>query len=114
MKLLICGSRNITDFDLSPYVPEDTELIITGGAKGIDTVAEKYAILHNIPLEIVRPDYRRYGRGAAPLIRNKQMADSADSILAIWDGISSGTKQTIEYAESIGKKVTVIKYPLVG
>lgn len=43
MKLLVAGSRSITSFDLSPYVPADVDLIITGGAKGVDTLAEVYA-----------------------------------------------------------------------
>lgn len=108
MKLLICGSRSIKDFDLSPYVPEDTTMIISGGAKGIDTVAEEYAVSRNIPTTIIRPDYARYGKFAAPIKRNIRMVDMADSVLAIWDGKSSGTKRTIEYAEKTGKSVTVI------
>ena len=43
MKLLIVGSRSIVDFDFSPYIHENTELIISGGAGGVDTLAEKYA-----------------------------------------------------------------------
>lgn len=108
MKLLICGSRSIKDFDLSSYVPEDTTMIISGGAKGIDTVAEEYAVSRNIPTTIIRPDYARYGKGAAPIKRNMQMVDIADAILAIWDGKSSGTKQTVEYAEKQNKSTTVI------
>ena len=41
MKILIAGSRSIKDFDLSEYIPEDVELIITGGASGIDSIAEQ-------------------------------------------------------------------------
>ena len=57
MKLLIVGSRTITDFDLSGHIPEDTHLIISGGAKGMDTVAERYADEHNIEKLIIRPQY---------------------------------------------------------
>ena len=42
-KLLIVGSRSIENFDLTEYVPKDTAMIISGGAKGVDTLAEKYA-----------------------------------------------------------------------
>ena len=109
MKLLICGSRKITKFDLAPYVPDEVELIITGGAKGIDTIAEEYAASRGIPALIVRPEYSRYGSKAAPVIRNKQMVDMADAVLAVWDGVSAGTKATMDYAESVGKNLTVIK-----
>lgn len=43
MKLLVAGSRSITDFDISKFVPQDSEIIISGGASGIDALAEKYA-----------------------------------------------------------------------
>ena len=43
MKLLIAGSRSILNFDLTPYIPENVEVIISGGAKGLDQLAEKYA-----------------------------------------------------------------------
>ena len=43
MKLMIAGSRSIHDFDLSVHIPNDTELIITGGAQGVDALAEQYA-----------------------------------------------------------------------
>jgi len=43
MKLLIVGSRNISEFDFSDHIPADTELIISGGAYGIDALAEDYA-----------------------------------------------------------------------
>ena len=48
MKLLIVGSRSITDFDLSPYIPTDISAVISGGACGIDTLAERYADLHRL------------------------------------------------------------------
>ena len=75
MRLLIIGSRSISDFDISPYVPADTELIISGGASGIDTVAEAYADSHRLSKLILRPQYAKYGR-AAPIRRNEIMVDA--------------------------------------
>ncbi len=107
MKLLIAGSRSIGEFDLSPYVPEDTDLIIVGGAKGIDAVAENYADKHKLSKLILRPKYNLY-RKAAPLKRNKEMVDICDEALIVWDGKSRGTKYTIDYAKKTGKNVNVI------
>lgn len=107
MKLMIAGSRSIKDFDLAPYVPNDVEIIITGGATGIDTLAERYADERRIPKLILRPDYARYGKGA-PLKRNRQMVDVADHVLVIWDGVSRGTAYTVSYAKQQQKPVTVI------
>ena len=108
MKLLIVGSRSIRDFDLSPHVPEGVEVIISGGANGIDTLAEEYADRNRISKMILRPDYARYGKGA-PLKRNEEMVRRADVVLVIWDGVSRGTKYTVDYAEKQGKKVILVK-----
>ena len=107
MKILIAGSRSIESFQLEEYIPDEVELIISGGAKGVDTLAEQYADKHKISKLILRPDYKRYGK-AAPLIRNKKMIELADTVIVIWDGESRGTKFTIDYAKSIGKEVIQI------
>lgn len=107
MKLLIAGSRNITDFDLTEHIPQETTLIICGGAKGIDQIAEQYADQHRISKLVLRPEYARYGR-SAPLKRNETMVNMADHILIVWDGCSRGTKYTAEYARKAGKSLTVI------
>ena len=107
MKLLVAGSRSITNFDLSPYISKEVDVIISGGADGIDFLAEQYADLHRISKYIVRPHYNLYGR-AAPLKRNEKMVDMADTVLIVWDGQSKGTQHTIEYAKKIGKTTTVV------
>ncbi|MDD6484160.1 MAG: hypothetical protein PUF72_06245 [Clostridiales bacterium] len=107
MKLLIAGSRSIQKFDISPYIPNDTTLIITGGAAGVDTLAEQYADLNRISKLILRPEYKLYRRGA-PLKRNNKMVEIADSILIFWDGLSRGTKHTIDYAKKLGKDINII------
>ena len=108
MKLLIVGSRSITDFDLTGYVPNDTELIISGGAKGIDRIAERYADENQIKKLIIRPQYDRYGNGA-PFKRNEEMVKLCDTVLAIWDGKSRGTKYTVEYAKKKNKAVIIVQ-----
>ena len=113
MKLLIAGSRNIRNFDLSSYVPEDTELIISGGAKGIDMIAEEYADKHRISKLILRPNYRLYGKGA-PLKRNEAMVDIADAVLLVWDGKSRGSDYTRRYAEKQCKKIILIYSELIA
>ena len=107
MKLLIAGSRSIKDLDISSYIPTDTELIISGGANGVDTIAEEYADKKKISKLILRPRYDLYRR-AAPLKRNDEMVELCDRILIFWDGVSKGTKHTIDYANKLGKPIEVI------
>lgn len=108
MKLLIIGSRSITDFDLSPHVPDGVDVIISGGANGVDTLAEQYADMHRLSKYIIRPQYERYGR-AAPFKRNEQMVNMADAVLVIWDGKSKGTQHTITYATKENKQLILIQ-----
>ena len=107
MKLLIAGSRGINDFDLSEYIPNDVDTIISGGANGIDRLAEIFADTHRISKHIIRPKYNLYGK-AAPLKRNEEMIKLADKVLIIWDGKSHGTKYSIDFAKKLGKDLTVI------
>ena len=107
MKLLIAGSRTIENFDLSPYIPTNTILIISGGAKGVDSLAEKYADQNKISKLIVRPQYHRFGK-AAPLKRNEEMISLADKVLVIWDGKSNGAKHMITHAKKALKPITII------
>ena len=107
MKLLIVGSRSIADFDLSPYVSAEVDAIISGGADGMDTVAERYADARRLSKYILRPRYDLYGR-AAPIKRNEQMVDMADAVLVVWDGRSKGTQYTVKYAEKVKKPLTLI------
>ena len=108
MKLLVVGSRSITDFELSPYINKEFDTIISGGAGGIDSLAEEYADKHRISKYIVRPQYEVYGR-AAPIKRNEQMVDMADAVLIIWDGISKGTLYTLNYAKKMNKPITLVR-----
>ncbi len=107
MKLLIAGSRNIREYDLEKYIPKEVAMIITGGASGIDTLAEKFADRKRLSKMILRPQYHLYGKHA-PLRRNQEMVELCDVALIIWDGNSRGTKFTIEYANKIWKKVILI------
>lgn len=101
MKVAVVGSRSITKADISRYIPPDTDLIISGGAIGVDKLAEEYADKKGIKKLILYPEYELYGK-SAPLIRDKLIVDHADLVIAVWDGASRGTEFTISYAKRRG------------
>ena len=107
MKIAIAGSRTIDNIDISLYIPQNATLIISGGAKGIDTLAEEYADKKRISKLILRPRYDLY-RKNAPLKRNNEIVDMCDKIIVFWDGKSKGTKHTIDYAKKVGKPIKII------
>lgn len=83
--------------------------IVSGGAKGADTLAEKYAAENALETVIYLPKYDKYGRGA-PLKRNEEIVNASDMVVAFWDGKSRGTANTIANARKKGKALTVINY----
>ena len=107
MKVAVIGSRSITNFDLAEFLPKDTTEIVSGGASGVDTVAQKYADKTGIPIKVFRPKYELYPGKRAPLERNLEIIDYADLVLAFWDGKSRGTKFVIENCKKMGKPVKI-------
>lgn len=105
MKVAIVGSRQL-QVDIGQYVPEGATEIISGGAKGIDSLAEAYARERGLPLRVFLPQTALLGKMAF-LARNDQIVDAADIIIAIWDGRSSGTRYTISRAQKLGKPVQI-------
>ncbi len=108
MKIAIIGSRNLTINNLEKYIPASVTEIVSGGAKGIDTCARKYAQANNIKLTEFLPQYNKYKK-SAPLKRNLQIINYADIVIAFWDGKSSGTAYTIDNCKKINKEVIVYR-----
>ena len=108
-KVAIIGTRNFV-INVDEYVaPSEITEVITGGARGVDTSAMDFATKHGIPLTVFKPKYKLYG-GGAPFIRNREIVDRAEHVIAFWDRESKGTKYTVNYALQQKKPVTII-YP---
>lgn len=95
MKVAVVGSRSLSVTNLYKYLPIATTEIVSGGARGIDTFAKKYAIENDIKFTEFLPNYELFGR-IAPLRRNIQIINYADIVIAFWDGKSRGTKFVID------------------
>ena len=106
MKIAIIGSRKISVSDIGRYI-SNAEEIVSGGAKGVDSCVAEYARENGLRLTEFLPQYDRYGR-AAPIVRNREIVDYSDKIIAFWDGSSKGTLSVIKYAQKMGKPCEII------
>jgi hypothetical protein len=106
MKLAIVGSRNFTNFEFLKQILQyhPCTQIISGGAKGADTLAKQYAAENGIPIKEFLPNWDKYGKSAG-YRRNKQIVEACDELVAFWDGESKGTAHSIGIAEESGKPV---------
>lgn len=110
MKTIIAGSRSITDYNILLQVMEEIDFgiteIVSGTAKGTDSLGERYAIENNIPLKKFPADWNKWGK-VAGRIRNGQMNMYADALILLWDGKSRGSKHMLEIARERGLIVFV-------
>lgn len=86
--------------------------IVSGHARGVDQMGERYAAEHGIPCRLFPAQWRDPVTGltdrAAGHKRNQAMAQYADALIALWDGRSPGTKHMIEQMRRYHKKPTFV------
>ena len=109
MKVAVIGSRGFDDYEMvkNTLTLLEITLLVSGGAKGADSLGERYAKENNIEILIFKPDWEKHGK-AAGMIRNTDIVNNADTIIAFWDGESKGTKDSITKAEKLGKPTIII------
>lgn len=117
-KVIIAGGRHFSNYELlkercdyylQNKLREGRVVIISGHATGADALGERYAQERGLACEQYPADWEAYGRAAGP-IRNEEMAELANALIAFWDGVSRGTKNMIDTAKSKGLKVSVVRY----
>lgn len=110
MHIAIVGSRNYSHLNkVTAFVatlPDDT-CIVSGGASGVDQTAEQAAKAYHLSTIIYLSDWKSYGKRAGAL-RNQQIVNKADRLVAFWDGQSKGTKISIDMARARGIPVEII------
>ena len=113
--IAIIGSRSFNDYDrvknvldivISKLQDKDI-IIVSGGAKGADTLGEKYADENGYVKIIIKPNWTKYGK-IAGMLRNTEIIEKADLVVAFWDGKSPGTKDSINKAKKLNKKLIVV------
>lgn len=113
MKTIIAGTRTASLEDVIKALKfcsftEDITEVVSGGAKGPDSYGELIAEEMSTPIKRFPAEWKKYGAYAGHL-RNQQMAEYADALIAIWDGESKGTQDMIQKAEKENLKIYVYK-----
>lgn len=114
IRLAIIGSRGITDKDFifqklnEIFLEKKPTEVVSGGAKGPDTIGVEWANSLHIPTKVFKPDWEKYGKRAG-MLRNTTIVENCDHLIAFWDGESRGTQDSIYKAKKLGKNVLVIK-----
>ncbi len=103
MKYIIAGSRDINDYDMFCRIMSQLALhekateVVCGMAPGVDLMGKRWAEFWRIPVKEFPADWNTYGKAAGPM-RNKQMVDYADALVAIMHKDSKGTQNCINQA----------------
>lgn len=115
MKLGIVGSRNpgvsYQEWEkllLSKINPSEVEMVISGGAKGVDTYAKLFAARHHIPYMEFAPQYSTYGKYAT-LKRNTQIVRESSTVIAFPTADSRGTLHSIREAERLKRRLIIVR-----
>lgn len=113
MNVAIIGSRDFTNYELLTQFIDNLDLkidtIVSGGARGADTLGKVYALDRNIPLIIHYPEWDKYGKKAG-FLRNTTIIESSDIVIAFWDGVSNGTRDSLLKARKLGKIMHICRY----
>lgn len=109
-KTAVIGSRTFRDERLLTRTLDAAapSLVISGGAKGADSLATRWARKRGVEALVFYPDHKKYRHPFHH--RNRLIVEACDMLIAFWDGRSTGTKYTIDYAKRMGKPVTVIRF----
>ena len=115
-RVIIAGGRDFKDYDtLLNTVDSLLEnidkkiVIVSGGARGADSLGEQYAVDHGYKIKEFPARWDQYGKSAG-FRRNVQMAENADCLIAFWDGQSHGTEHMIKTGKEHNLDVHVIPY----
>lgn len=115
-RVIIAGGRDFNDYQrLKDYMDwalqniEKEIIVVSGGARGADLLGEQYANERGYSVDLHPADWEKHGKGAG-FIRNREMAENADALVAFWDGKSRGTEHMINFAKTHGLNVRIVRY----
>lgn len=116
-RVIIAGSRSFNDYELlrelclsilQEKMRTHRVVIVSGHARGADSLGEIFAKEFSLPFELHPAKWRLLGK-AASMVRNAEMAKCSDALIAFWDGESSGTRHMINFARKRGLDTCLVQ-----
>lgn len=124
MRILVCGGRDYEDYDkvrrtlyglfppavehdMKTWLPPEGTVIIHGGARGADSLADTWAVVNWVPVEEYKADWKNEGR-AAGILRNERMLEKGKPDLVVAFPGGRGTAHMVKIAKAAGIKVLEI------
>ena len=115
ISIIVAGGRDFNDYELLKSKLDKVKKhygifeVVSGKAKGADSLGERYALENNLPIAEFPADWDKHGKKAG-FLRNADMADYADGCVVFWDGVSKGTQHMINLAKEKGIQLAIVKY----
>jgi len=115
MRICICGGRDLDNYayvrwSLNHLINTASRpTIITGGARGTDTLAIHWADEYHLETEVYPANWQKYGRSAG-YIRNEQMLDTGLDLVIAFPG-GKGTAMMVDIAKRAGVEVIIVPNP---
>lgn len=116
-RVVCAGSRHMTDFDLlcrhmdlllAEKRASHRIVIVSGQAKGADTLGEKYALSRGFEIARFPAMWDVFGKSAGP-VRNNLMLDYADAVVVFQYDNSRGSANMHKIASASGKPTRLIR-----
>lgn len=106
----VVGSRTFERLELVTDIVRHLGrcVIVSGGAKGVDITAEREALRLGYPKPVIHlPKWKQYGK-VAGMIRNRLIVEDSNGLIIFWDGVSPGTRGTLEIAKQAQKPYILV------
>jgi YspA, cpYpsA-related SLOG family len=119
MKVIIAGSRTITNYEIVRKAIENSGFkiteVVSGTANGPDKFGERWAYINKVPIQQFPAQWKKtindktFIDKSAGFRRNREMANYAEALIAIWDGYSKGTFHMIDTMQRLNKPVYIME-----
>ena len=101
------ANKKLMNAVLSEYLP-DMKMVISGGANGADKMSVEWARKNSVETLVFLPDHNKFKQAFHH--RNRLIVEASEMVIAFWNGHSTGTKYTVDYAHKMKRLVRIVRF----